>query len=185
MSKSDVERAFAEMGDILYRAQRVADIAVFGGAAILLQFEAEFRTGDVDARVDSGDHGAVLEAARVMAERHGWLRSWFSKAVTTYVSAEADTTLHASFPSEAQTGLRVYVARLDYLLAMKLRAMRGGSRDEADAAMLARASGIVTASAMIALLRQYFPKEPPDPRRRTIVTQLAESLDDPSSDLPR
>ena len=71
LGKSDVERAFAEMGEILYRAKKVAEIAVFGGAAILLQFEAEFRTGDVGAKVETGDHGAVLDAARIVAERHG------------------------------------------------------------------------------------------------------------------
>lgn len=166
------------MGDILYRAKKTAEIAVFGGAAIPLQFQAEFRTGDVDAKVESGDHGAVLEAAHIVADRHGWLRSWFSEAVKTYLSAEADTALHASYPSEAQAGLCVYVARPDYLLAMKLRAMRGASRDEVDAAMLARASGIVTASAMEALLQRYFPREPPDPRRQAIVTQFAQTLHD-------
>lgn len=173
------------MGEILYRAKVVAEIAVFGGAAILLQFEAEFRTGDVDAKVQTGDHGAVLDAARIVAERHGWLRSWFSEAVTTYLSAEADTSLHASYPSEARTGLRVYVARPDYLLAMKLRAMRGGSRDEEDAAMLSRASGIVTAEAMLALLRRFFPKQALDPRRVAIVTLFAQTLNDAAPDLAR
>ncbi len=184
LRKSDVEQAFTEMGEELFRARQVGEIAVFGGAAILLQFEAEFHTGDVDARVESGDHGAIMAAARAVAERHGWLRSWFSEAVTTYLSDGIDTALHSSYPSEARTGLRVYVATPDYLLAMKLRAMRIGSRDEDDASMLARVSGHVTAEAMTELLLRYFPKEPPDPRRQSIIAQFAKGLHDSPPALP-
>ena len=50
------------------------------GTAILLQFELTFRTGDVDAHVKSGDHGALMQAAREVAERRGWLHSWLSEA---------------------------------------------------------------------------------------------------------
>ena len=60
---------------------------------------------------------------------------------------------------------------------MKLRAMRVGSRDEEDAAMLARATGIATFDGMVALLGRYFPKEPPDDRRLAVVRQFAEALD--------
>jgi hypothetical protein len=176
LGKTDVEAAFHEMGEILYRAKKVAEIAVYGGAAILLQFEAEFRTGDVDALVSSGDHGAVMDAAWQVAERHGWLRSWFSEAVSTYLSGVGEVSLHGAYPSASRAGLRVYVANPDYLLAMKLRAMRVGSRDEVDAVMLARASGITTFDAMISLLTRYFPKEPPDARRMTIVKQFSDSL---------
>jgi hypothetical protein len=130
LSRQDVEAAFREMGELLVRAGNVAEIAVFGGAAIMLQFAVNFHTGDVDARVETGDHGAVMAAAAEVARRHGWLRSWLSEAVT-------------------RGGLRIYVAIPDYLLAMKLLAMRIGTRDEADAILLARASGITTVDAML------------------------------------
>ena len=102
LGRSNVESALAEIGEILFRAWVVAEIAVFGGAAILFQFAAEFRTSDIDARLESGDHGAVMAAARAVAERHGWLRSRFSEAVTSYLSLEADTSLHASYPSKSR-----------------------------------------------------------------------------------
>jgi hypothetical protein len=89
---------------------------------------------------------------------------------------------YSSYPNAAQAGLRVYVAKADYLLTMKLRAMRVGSRDEADAVLLAQASRTTTFEAMIALLNRYFPKEPPDVRRAAIIRQFAESLNAPPSD---
>jgi hypothetical protein len=182
LSRAAVEDAFRDLGEILVRAGKTAEIAVYGGTAILLQFEVEFRTTDVDAHVESGDHGALMQAAKEIAERRGWLRSWLSEAVTVYLGEPGGTTLHGSYPSEARVGLRVYVAKPDYLLAMKLRAMRIGSRDEDDAALLARASKITTFEAMITLLQGYFPKEPPDLRRAAVVRQFAERLNAPSSD---
>ena len=71
LSKAAVEDAFREMGEILARAGKMAEIAVYGGAAILLQFEVTFRTTDVDAHVESGDHGALMQAAKEIAERRG------------------------------------------------------------------------------------------------------------------
>src|SRR5580658_1971228 len=152
LSKTAVEDAFRELGEILVRAGKTAEIAVYGGAAIMLQFEVTFRTTYVDAHVESGDHGALMQAAREIAERRGWLRSWLSEAVTMYLGEPGGTTLYRSYPSDARAGLRVYVAKPDYLLAMKLRAMRVGSRDEADAALIARASQITTYGAMVTLL---------------------------------
>jgi hypothetical protein len=182
LSKAAVEDAFRELGEILGRAGKTAEIAVYGGAAILLQFEVEFRTTDVDAQVESGDHGALMQAAKEVAERRGWLRSWLSEAVTAYLGEPGGTTLHGSYPNDARVGLRVYVAKPDYILAMKLRAMRIGTRDEDDAALLARASKTTTFEAMIALLRLYFPKEPPDVRRAAVIRQFAERLNAPSTD---
>ena len=63
LSRAAIEDAFRELGEILARAGKTADIAVYGGAAILLQFEVTFRTADVDAHVRVGDHGA-LDAGR-------------------------------------------------------------------------------------------------------------------------
>jgi hypothetical protein len=182
LSREAVEDAFREMGEILSRTGKVAEIAVYGGAAIMLQFEVVFRTTDVDARVESGDHGALMQAARDVADRRGWLRSWLSEAVTMHLGEPGGTALHASYPSGARVGLRVYVARPDYLLAMKLRAMRIGSRDEDDAAMLTRAGNITSFDAMLSLLHKYFPKEPPDARRIAIVRQFAEQLNARPSD---
>jgi hypothetical protein len=182
LARSDVESAFREIGEILVRKGRTAEIAVYGGAAIMLQFEVTFRTADVDAKVETGDHGALMQAAHDVAMRRGWLRSWLSEAVTVYIGEPGGTVLYRSYPDEARVGLRVFVAKPDYLLAMKLRAMRTGSRDEADAVMLAGASNVTTLDGMIALIGRYFPKEPPDARRIAIIGQFAERLNAPPSD---
>jgi hypothetical protein len=183
LTRAAVQDAFREMGEILLRSGKTAEIAVYGGAAIMLQFEVAFRTADVDAHVQSGDHGALMDAAKVVAERRGWLRSWLSEAVTVYLGVPGGTSLYASYPSEARAGLRVYVANPDYLLAMKLRAMRVGRRDESDAVLLARASGVLAFAAMMALVERYFPKERPDARQTAVIAQFAEKLNAPAPDI--
>jgi hypothetical protein len=176
LSKQDVEAAFVEMGELLVRGRKIAEIAVYRGASIMLQFDVQFRTGDVDAHIESGDHGALINAAAEVAQRRGWLRSWFSEAVTQYLGSNASTEFYRSYPSDSRVGLHVYLAKPDYLLAMKLRAMQIASRDEDDAVMLAHATGITTVDGMLELLKMYFPKEGADARRVAIIGQFAKTL---------
>lgn len=176
VSTDEIIQALREMGELLFLDRKVGEIVVYGGAAILLQFEATFRTHDVDVHVESGDHGAVMQAAHAVAQRRGWLRSWLSEAVITNLGSVEGKALHASYPSETRVGLRVYAGKPDYVLAMKLRSLGMGSRDGDDAVLLARITGIRTFEQKIKLLRPYFPKALPDPRRCAIVGQLAETL---------
>jgi len=118
-----------------------------------------------------------MRAAKAVAQKRGWLQSWLSEAVTVYLGEPGGTSLYRSYPSEARVGLRVYTANADYLLAMKLRALRVGTRDEADAKLLAQASGITSFEGMLAVVARYFPKQPLDARRRVLIGQFAEGLD--------
>ena len=66
LTRDVIEEAFREMGEILLRERAVGEIAVYDGAAILLQFDATFATRDVDA-VIGGAHGVVERAAHEVA----------------------------------------------------------------------------------------------------------------------
>jgi hypothetical protein len=176
LSRAEVESACHEIGEILARSGKIAEIAVYRGAAIMLQFAVTFRTADVDPAVEAGDHGALMDAAKTVAERRGWLRSLLSKALSVYLGTAGATGLYASDSSETRVGLRVYIARPDYLLAMKLRAMRLGRRDGEDAVLLAKSCDITTFEAMVASVSRYFPGQPLDARRLAVVRNLAESL---------
>lgn len=83
LTRDVIEAAFRDMGEILLRERTVGEIAVYGGAAILLQFDATFATRDVDA-VIGGAHVAVQRAAHEVARRRGWPTSWLSEAVSAY-----------------------------------------------------------------------------------------------------
>jgi hypothetical protein len=172
LTRESIEGAFREMGEILARERKIGEIAVYGGAAILLRFDATFATRDVDA-VIGGAQGAVQKAAHEFARRRGWPTGWLSKAVSAYLPRGRDLRTFATYPSASRVGLRVYVAPPEYVLAMRLAALRVESRDLEDAVMLARETGRTTAEALLDLHARFFPDRPLDPRRLAIVREVA------------
>jgi hypothetical protein len=86
LDRAGIEEAFRRLGDRLARRGVVADLYVFGGAAMALAYDSRRATRDVDALFKP--HGIVLEEALavatdlglppVVAERAGQLlcRTW-------------------------------------------------------------------------------------------------------------
>ncbi len=181
LDRAMIEQAFEELGERLHRRRLVGEIAVYGGAAMVLHFQIDRVTHDVDAVIER-EHGPVQQAVREIGRLHGWGESWLNESVSVYLSKAAqdhDLTLFRAYPSEGGTGLRVLVASPRYMLAMKLAALRIGSdhRDIEDAMRLAQASGIVTVEALTNLHQMYFPNDPLDARKIVIIENIAEKLD--------
>jgi len=110
---------------------------VFGGAAIALGFGFREGTRDVDTLVLEA-HGRVMEAAQEVGEELHLPTTWLNEQATAYLSKRRDFEWFKTYPSEGQFGLRVLVASPQYLLAMKLLALRVYSEDIGDIVQLAR-----------------------------------------------
>jgi hypothetical protein len=83
-----IEDAFRRLGDRLVRRGVIADLYIFGGAAMALAYDARRATRDIDAVFKP--HGIVLEEARSVADELGlpaWWRS-MSRRVRTSHPAE-------------------------------------------------------------------------------------------------
>ena len=65
LDREGIEEAFRRLGDRLAKRGVVADIYVFGGAAMALAYDSRRATRDVDALFKP--HGIVLEEARAVA----------------------------------------------------------------------------------------------------------------------
>jgi hypothetical protein len=65
LDRKGIEDAFRRLGDRLAKRGVVADIYVFGGAAMALAYDSRRATRDVDALFKP--HGIVLEEARAVA----------------------------------------------------------------------------------------------------------------------
>src|SRR5579864_5466478 len=119
--------ALGELGRIAYEAGRIIDIAIYGGSCLLLVSNFRLATRDVDA-VAAEDQSFADEAAAMIAVRRGWPRDWLNDGVRTYLSPLVEGfeqhALFHTYPSEEQPGLRVFVPTAEYLLAMKLMALR-------------------------------------------------------------
>lgn len=130
--------ALDELGRIAFDAGRVVDVAVYGGSCLMLVSNFRIATADVDA-VAAVDQQFLDDAAHTVAARHGWPRDWLNDGVRTYLSPKvegfAQHTLFRTYPREEAPGLRVFVPTAEYMLAMKLIALRlerGAERNDLD-----------------------------------------------------
>ncbi|CAN5252065.1 hypothetical protein BH20ACT8_BH20ACT8_17930 [soil metagenome] len=79
-----------------------ADVLLYGGAAMLLAYDADRSTRDADSvfRPD----GPVLEAAAEVADELGLGRGWLNQQASVYLPAAATTDERAVFDRPATTG---------------------------------------------------------------------------------
>ncbi|HMK90876.1 MAG TPA: hypothetical protein VK446_14740 [Methylocystis sp.] len=157
--------ALHELGCIARDAGRVIDIAVYGGSCLMLVSNFRLATADVDA-VAMEDQSFLDEAALDVAERRGWPRDWLNDGVRTYLSPLLEGyeqhTLFRAYPNEQTPGLRVFVPSAEYILAMKLMALRldlgGGSNDLEDIFNLLQIAGLKDKSEIIGFAARFYPE---------------------------
>ena len=69
-TRETIGEALTEVGEELHRRRKIGDVAVFGGSAMILQFDLDFVTHDVDPVIDT-EHAEVTAAVHAMAKRRG------------------------------------------------------------------------------------------------------------------
>ncbi|SBW25595.1 hypothetical protein FDG2_4606 [Candidatus Protofrankia californiensis] len=95
LDRAAIEGAFRRLGDRLAHRGVVADLYVFGGAAMTLAYDARRTTRDIDAVFHP--HGIVLEEARVVADELGLPRWWLNEQASVYVAPGRDSTASRVF----------------------------------------------------------------------------------------
>ena len=149
LGRDDLEAAFASLGAAARAAGLTVEIAIYGGAALVLTFPSRVATKDVDAVV-SGDARWLRRAAADFAAERGWPEDWLN---------DRSKALLKSYPSETEPGLRVYVATPHYLFAMKCLAMRiagvDDTRDRSDILMLGQEIGVTSAEEALGIVAEY------------------------------
>jgi hypothetical protein len=127
LNRVKIEEAFRIIGQYLLDRKTLGEIAIYGGSAILFQFDWRKTSMDVDARVTSErNHGIIIDAVNEAAKRLHLPRSWLDESVAMYARREeddADRVLVGLYPSPERFGLRVTAAKPKYFLAMKLKAL--------------------------------------------------------------
>ena len=183
IDRATMEEAFRMMGEYLLDRKTLGEIAIYGGSAILLQFDWRRTSEDVDARVISdGNHGLISSAAAEAGKRLGLPRSWLNENVTIYAKraeSTGDRTFVGVYPSYERVGLRVVAAKPIYLLAMKLGAMQRitlDDRDFSDAVNLAIECGVTTVDELRQVFQGFFGGELLPPRAEARLDELARAV---------
>lgn len=165
--------AFDDLGAAAIAQGRTLEIAVYGGSALMLASNFRYASEDVDiAELERPWPDWLAARVQAIAETNGWSPDWLNEAVAVHLSALAsaeDDHFHfGTFPRDAQGGgLKVYVPTAEYLLALKLKAIRvadpaKGPQETADILNLAKTLGLATPDQALALLAKYFPKSGAD-----------------------
>jgi hypothetical protein len=121
-------------------------------------------TKDVDA-VAWHDVEFLRAEVRRIADARQWPDDWLNDAVKGFLSPRQSDPgvlrLCRTYPSEERAGLRAFVPRPEYLLAMKCIAMRvdplEASADVDDIRKLVRELGLTSAREVLDIVASYYP----------------------------
>ncbi|MEQ4303926.1 DUF6036 family nucleotidyltransferase [Plantactinospora sp. B6F1] len=165
LDRAAIDNAFRRLGDRLARRGVVADLYIFGGAAMALAYDARRATRDIDAVFQP--HGIVLDEARAVADELGLPHWWLNEQASAYVAPGGDATAPRVFD---HPGLRVAAASPEHLLAMKVLAAR--RRDAEDIRFLVEHLGLASAEQVLSLCREIFPEEEVPGRARLVLDDV-------------
>jgi hypothetical protein len=160
-----LERAFGLLADKLRRRGVVGELHVFGGAAMVLAFDARAGTRDVDALFEPD--GPMLDAAREVAVELGLPRSWLNDQAGSYVSGRAGR----GTPVYDHPNLRVMTTPAEHLLAMKVRAARA-ARDADDIRLLLQTLELDAVEEVTEVVVRCFPDDSLSDRSRLLLEDL-------------
>jgi len=123
-----------------------ADIYVVGGTAMVLAYDRDRLTRDVDGVTENQD--VIEDVARTMAaERNDLSPDWFNGRVRPLLPRVFDTDRIEAFSA---SGISVAVASPRHMLAMKVRAARD-ARDLEDIVLLCRVLRLTSITAVLAI----------------------------------
>ncbi len=187
--------AFTAIGSAALANGTRLELAVYGGAAMMLASNFRFATEDVDiAEIGMPWPAWLTDAVQAIAARQGWADDWLNDAVSFHLSPLADRASDhlefGSFPLTGPPGLSVLVPTADYLLALKLKAMRildpvKGPREAEDIRGLMAVLGVDAEGAM-AILRRYFPRTAEDDaKQRFLLRHILPGAERSGHDAPR
>lgn len=177
LSQEHVKKVFDELGRKMAQEGRVAEIAIYGGMALMLMFDARESTKDVDYVPVSGDVKRLREVARELGCASGFSEDWLNDSVAIFKSDNANHAFFGDFPRGGQAGLRVFTATPEYLFAMKCLSMRGifDSSDSEDVWLLAHECGIKTMDHAMEIVESYYPGKLPG-RNRLVLEDVFDAI---------
>ena len=172
LDRTTIESALSLLSEKLKAEGVTGEVCIFGGAAMVLAFDAREATRDVDAVFRPAE--SVRRAAESVARELSLPENWLNDGVKGFVSANQDfvnTGMPKDFPN-----LRVLRPSAAYLLAMKCMAARvagydtGGDRD--DVIFLARHLGLTGAEQALEIVARYYPPERISAKTRFFVEEV-------------
>jgi len=136
LSRQDIIAALTRLGQLAAAEGCTVRLALMGGAALVLGYDARHSTQDVDALLLSPPEAYIIRAwsARI-AQENGWSEDWLNDGAKAYLTTVSEGPVLFEAP-----GIIARQIAAEQLLAMKLCAWRDDV-DIADATRLLEAFG--------------------------------------------
>jgi hypothetical protein len=167
LTKAEIRRLFGVLDAELAAQDVQGELYVVGGAVMCLALDARDSTRDVDALFRPTR--IIREASVRIASKARVPKTWLNDAVKGYLGPRGDFESFLDLPH-----LKVFVARPEYLLAMKCAAMRIGEEfhDLDDVRYLLRYLDITAVDDALAIVRRYFDDAQLLPKTRLVLEEL-------------
>ena len=164
-----IEKLLSDLNSKLKARGLQGELCIFGGAAMILNFNARMATKDVDAifAPKAEFHQCVQE----VAEDNGLSNDWLNDGVKGFLvdNFKQDQILNFSH-------LRVYTPEPEFLLSMKAISARIDSMDAQDLVTLIRHLGIKNVNQVIDILSKYYPHTQVNPKTQFFLEELFDKL---------
>jgi len=174
LTREQILAALGALDQMLAERGVIGEVCLFGGAVMVLAFNARLATKDVDALFQPAV--LVRELAARVAAGTGLPTDWLNDGVKGFVSARHEV-VSGNLPQFPH--LRLTMPTAEYLLAMKCLASRLGSGggeadDTADIAYLIRELGLKSADAVLQIVTAYYPPDRVPVKAQFLVESLFE-----------
>jgi hypothetical protein len=171
LTKEQILAALDELNAILQAKGVTGELCIFGGAAMVLAFDARESTRDVDAIFVPKSE--LAEASSEVAENRGLPDSWLNDGVKGFISPSGDLTTDGMPQWE---NLRILRPATSYLLAMKCLASRvagyDGAGDRDDILRLCLELGIGDSATVLEIVGSYYPESMIPAKTRFFVEEI-------------
>ena len=167
LTSDDIRRLLDLLADELGTAGVEGELYLVGGAVMCLAFDARPATRDIDALFRPTRE--IREAAARVADRVGVPRGWLNDAVKGFLDERGDFDPFLELP-----GLRVFIARPEYLLAMKCASMRLAEefRDVDDVRYLLRYLNVTSVEQALVIVTRYVDEDRLMPKTRLALEEI-------------
>lgn len=167
LTRADILRLFELLDAELASEGAEGEVYLVGGAVMCLVLDARPATRDVDAFFRPTR--LIRRAAARVAAQAQVPDDWLNDAVKGFLSPRGDFDPYLELPH-----LRVFVARPEYLLAMKCASMRLGEEfhDLDDVRYLLRYLNLTTVDQALELITRYFNEDQLPPKSRLALEEL-------------
>jgi len=179
LTREEIIAALLALEKECARRSITGEICIYGGAEMVLVFDARNSTRDVDAVFRPASE--IREAARVVAGDLGLPGDWLNDGVKGFLSGNEELSGGPVLELEGLAHLRIVWPTAEYLLAMKCMAARSEetASDRNDVEFLIRSLRLTSEEDVMEIVERFYPAERIAIKTRYFVSEIISGLDNP------